>query len=84
MTTITIPKKLNLDRELIAVPRNIYEKFLIWQEMIKSRKIVKLTSAEKKAVIRGRQEIDKGEYVTLEELTYELANQNRQYRQKKS
>lgn len=84
MTTITIPKKLTLNQELIAVPLNLYEDFLTWQEMVKSRKTFKPTPAEKKAILRGRQEISKGEYITLEELTYELASKNRQYRQKKS
>jgi len=52
--------------------------------MIKSKKTFKPTPAEKKSILRGRQEISKGEYVTLEELTYELASQNRQHREKKS
>ena len=84
MTTITIPKKLILDRELIAVPRGLYEQFLAWQEMLKSRKKFKPTAIEKKAILRGRQEIAKGKYITLEELIYELASQNRQHGKKKS
>jgi len=83
MTTITIPKETIPGKELIAVPRDLYEKFLDWQEMLKSKKVFKPTLAEKKAILRGRQEIAKGKYIELEELTYELANQNRQQRQKK-
>ena len=84
MITITIPKKIIPNQNLIAVPCNLYEEFLAWQEMIKSKKTFKPTPAEKKSILRGRQEISKGEYVTLEELTYELASQNRQHREKKS
>lgn len=84
MTTITIPKKITTNKELIAVPRDLYEKFLAWQEMLKSKKTFKPTLTEKKAILRGRQEIRKGNCVSLEELTYELANQNRQHREKKS
>jgi hypothetical protein len=84
MTTITIPKKITPDKELIAVPRHLYEQFLAWQEMLKSRKTFKPTATEKKAILRGHQEIAKGKYTALEELTYELASQNRRHRQKKS
>ena len=82
--TITIPKNLILNQNLIAIPHNLYEEFLAWQEMMKSKKIFKPTSTEKKAIIQGRQEISKGEFFTLEELTYELAGKNRQYSEKKS
>ena len=84
MATITIPKKIIPNQNLIAIPHNLYEEFLAWQEMVKSKKTFKPTSSEKKAIIRGRQEISRGEYVALEELSYELASQNRQRRQKKS
>ena len=84
MTTITIPQKLTSNRELIAVPRNLYEEFLVWQEIIKSKKTFQPTLAEKRAILQGRQEISKGKYISLEKLTYELANQDFQHRQKKS
>lgn len=68
MATITIPKKIISNQDLIAIPRNLYEEFLAWQEMEKSKKTFKPTSAEKKAIHRGRQEISRGKYVTLEEI----------------
>jgi len=77
MVTITIPKKINMANELMAVPKNIYEEFLKWQEAVKSRKIFKPTLREKKAVRRGRLEISRGNYVTLEKLSNELASKNR-------
>ncbi len=68
ITTITIPQKITSDKELIAVPRHLYEQFLAWQEMLKSRKTFKPTVTEGKAILRGRQEIAKGNYIALEEL----------------
>ena len=57
-------------KDLVAVSRNLYGEFLAWQEIVKSKKTFKPSLGEKKAISRGRQEIIKGDYVTLEELTY--------------
>ena len=76
MVTITIPKKINMANELMAVPKNIYGEFLKWQEAVKSRKIFKPTTRERKAVRRGRLEISRGNYVTLEKLSNELASKD--------
>ncbi len=84
MNTITIPQKTFLNKDLVAVPRNLYGEFLVWQEIVKSKKTFKPSLDEKKAISRGRQEIIKGDYITLEELTYELAGKNIQSRKKKS
>jgi len=83
MTTITIPKKLTSNRDLIAVPRDLYEAFLAWQEKVKSQKTFRPTAAERKAIIRGRQQIMRGDYITLEQLENELASKNRQRRREK-
>ena len=48
-----------------------------WQRKIKSARTFKSTTAEKKAVERGRREIARGEYVTLEELQRELEINNK-------
>ena len=66
---ITIPKK----GEFVLIPREEYEEFL---ELKKIIPVVKLTTVEKRAVKRGRQEIERGEFVTLEELKRELVNTN--------
>lgn len=71
-------------QELIVVPRNLFEEFLAWQEALKSRKTFEPTPAEKRAIAHGRREILRGNYFTLEELSHELANKNRQRRDKKS
>ena len=84
MTTITIPKKITTEQELVAVPRRLYEEFLTWQEMIKSKKTFKPSLSEKRAILRGRREISEGKYITLEDLSYELANQNFKQLKKKS
>ena len=72
MATITIPKGAERNKELIAVPRKIYEEFIAWQKKIKSVRTFKPTAAEKRAIEKGRREIARGEYVTLEELRHEL------------
>ena len=72
MATITIPKVAERNKELIAVPRKIYEEFIAWQKKIKSVRTFKPTAAEKRAIEKGRREIARGEYVTLEELRHEL------------
>ena len=63
--------------ELMAVPKNIYGEFLRWQEKAKSEKTFKPSLREKRAVRRGRLEISRGNYVTLEQLSNGLASKNR-------
>jgi len=72
MTTVTIPKELAKNKDLIAVPRNTYEEFLVWLKQVKSAKTFKPTKAELKALARGRKNFAKGNYITLEELENEL------------
>lgn len=69
MTTLTIPRDLIKERELVIVPRRQYE------ELLKLRRIIttaKLTLAEKKDLERARKEYKRGEYITLNELEYGL------------
>lgn len=68
MAIVTIPKELSKNQDLIAVPRNIYEEFLMWQKRIKSIKTFRSTSADKQALKRGRKNLAKGNYITLDEL----------------
>jgi len=72
MSTITIPKKLKTHKNLIAIPRHVYEEFLMWQKKIKSVKTFKLSFAEKKALVRARKEFAEGKYITLAQLKHEL------------
>ncbi|KKT57450.1 MAG: hypothetical protein UW81_C0006G0020 [Candidatus Giovannonibacteria bacterium GW2011_GWC2_44_9] len=72
MATITIPKELAQNKDLIAVPRNTYGEFLTWLKKIKSARTFKPTKAELKALARGRKNFANGNYVTLNQLDNEL------------
>ena len=72
MTTITIPKELVKNKELIAVPRHLYDEFIEWQEKIKSVRTFKPTTAQKKDLIRARKNYAEGKYITLAQLEHEL------------
>jgi hypothetical protein len=74
MPTITIPRELVKDRDLVAVPRVAYKQFLSW---LKSVKLFKPTVLEKKALQRSRRNFAKGEYTTLDKLKNDLAAGNR-------
>lgn len=76
MTTITIPKEIAKNKDLIAIPSNIYRDFLAWQKKIKSVKTFKPTLAEKKMLKRARKNFADREYITLEKLKHELAIDN--------
>lgn len=77
MNVITIPKKFNKSDDLIVLPRSDYEKLLRKQRIIP---VVKLTASEKRALRRGREEMKRGDYITLEELEYGLAGSDRKKR----
>ncbi len=70
MKPVTIPKELMKRGDLVVIPRQDYE------ELIKHRKVVPvagLTSSERRALERGRRQIQTGEFVSLEVLVNELA-----------
>ena len=72
MPTITIPRDIDRDQKLIAVPSRLYDEFAEWQEKIKSARTFKPTAAEKKALARARKNFAKGKYLTLAELGHAL------------
>ena len=76
MTTITIPKELTEDKNLVAVPKVDYEEFLAWQRRVKSVWTFKPTPSEKKALARARRNLAKGEYLTLSDLKHALGIDN--------
>ncbi|MFA4890681.1 MAG: hypothetical protein WC587_03605 [Candidatus Paceibacterota bacterium] len=76
MTTITIPKEIAKNKDLIAIPRNIYEDFLAWQKRIKSVKTFTLTVKQKKILEKSREELKKGNYLTIDELKHKLGFKN--------
>ncbi|MBT9168440.1 MAG: hypothetical protein DDT19_01785 [Syntrophomonadaceae bacterium] len=74
MATITIPKKLIKEDDLVIIPRQKYEELLDLEKIIK---IVKPAKSESQAIERGRKEIQKGKYISWHELKQELAHNNR-------
>ena len=76
MTTITIPKELTKNKDLIAVPRDIYEDFLAWQKIIKSVKTFIPTARDKKILKEAREAYKRGNYLTIDELKRKLAVKN--------
>ncbi len=72
MPTIAVPVTAAGTEELVTVPRNIYEEFLVWQKKIKSLNTFKPTQAEKLALKRARKNLARGKFVTLEQIRSEL------------
>lgn len=72
MNTITIPKKLAKEGDLILIPRKKYEELLERQAPI-----AYLTAKERKAVDLGRKEFTRGKSVSLSELKNELRSSRR-------
>ena len=68
MQTITIPKELEKNRNLVAVPRTTYAEFLAWQRKVKLRNTFKPTVAEKKALARARKNFARGKFISFEKL----------------
>ena len=73
MTTVAIPKALLERRDLVAVPRGEYERFVAWQRKVKSAKSFLPTAAEKQALAKARKRRARGEHVTFDELRRTLA-----------
>ena len=73
MPTITIPKEVAKNKNLIAVPRGTYDEFVAWQKKVKSARVFMPTVPEKKAFARGRKNFLQGKYISLEKLKNELA-----------
>ena len=74
MNTITIPKNLIKNDDLIIIPRQKYEELLDLEKIIK---IIKPIKSELQAIKQGRKEIKKGKYISWHELKQELAYNNR-------
>ena len=72
MTTIPIPKGTEKSKELVAVPRNIYEDFLAWEKRVKSKNTFKPTAVEKYELERARKNRATGKFLTLHELEQKL------------
>lgn len=82
MPTITIPKELNANKDLVAVPRHAYEQFLAWQKKTKSVRTFKPTRGELRALTQARKDFREGNYISWQALKHELANRSGRPRKK--
>lgn len=71
MNTITIPRNLIKNDDLVIIPRTEYNNLL---ELKKIIPIVKATKKEIMAIRRGEKEIERGEYVLWSKLKHDLGN----------
>ena len=72
MTIITIPKEIIKNKDLVAVPKNIYKDFLAWQKKMRSVKTFVPTASEKKTLRNARKNFKTGNYLTVNELRSKL------------
>ena len=70
MTTITIPEKLTLKKELVIIPRDEYEEFLIFKKLIPT---YKPSRSELRVIEQGRKNVKDGKFVEWHQLKNELA-----------
>ena len=84
MTTLTIPKELSREKDLVVIPKRVYLKFLQWQKQAAKpeidlpkppRKIryFKPTARELKIWRQARKDYAEGKYMTLEEFNNAMA-----------
>lgn len=74
MNTITIPKNLIKEKELVLIPRREYEKFLLFHS--KKEKGSELTVAQRKRLKKSRENLANGRYFTMYELKQKLGVKN--------
>lgn len=72
MTTVVIPQNIGKTKELVAIPRNVYEEFLEWHKVMKSIRVAKPTVAEKRAIKQGQEAIKRGDYSEWGQVKKEL------------
>ena len=73
MTVVTIPKEINKNQELVAIPRKDYEAFSRWQKMFK---IFKPTAKDRAELKHARIDYKVGRFMTINELKRKLAGKN--------
>lgn len=76
MNTITIPKKLIKNDDLIVLPRKEYEEFYQWKEVAKLFKTFTPTITQKKDFKKAREDYKQKKYITLDELKRRLEVKN--------
>ncbi len=76
MATITIPKNLIKDDDLVIIPRKEYEEFSQWKNATKSFKTFTPTVAQKRDLKRAREDYKQKKYLTIDEFKRKLAIKN--------
>ena len=74
MATITIPKKLIKNDDLIIIPRKEYEELLDFR--LKKIQEVELTPIQKQALFQARKNLSKGKFLTIYELKQKMGITN--------
>ena len=74
MTIVTIPKKLTNKNDLVLIPRLEYEEFLRLQKIFR---LAQISNSERRVIVRGRKEIQKGHHISWRELKHDLARRTR-------
>ncbi|MBI2674712.1 MAG: hypothetical protein HYX22_03190 [Candidatus Yanofskybacteria bacterium] len=67
MDTITIPKRITKNDDLVVVPRREYERVLRFWESAE-----RITARQKKAIHKGFHEITQGKFFTSKQVKHEL------------
>lgn len=77
MITLTLPENITKgSKDFVAVPKEAYEKFLMWQKNVKPVKTYALTVAEKKALTKARKNFSDGKSITFKQLHHDLGMEN--------
>ncbi|MBI5798363.1 MAG: hypothetical protein HZB10_00320 [Candidatus Yonathbacteria bacterium] len=76
MNTITIPKNLIKNNDLVVITRKEYEEFYQWKEVAKLFKTFTPTVSEKRGLKKAREDYKKKKYFTLHEFKQQLAAKN--------
>ena len=76
MATITIPKNLIKNDDLVIIPRKEYEEFYQWKETAKLFKTFIPTVAQKRDLKKAREDYKQKKYLTLDEFKRRLAIKN--------
>ena len=76
MATITIPKNLIKNDDLVVIPRKEYEEFYQWKKTAKLFKTFTPTATQKRDLARAREDYKQKKYLTLDEFKHRLAIKN--------
>ena len=76
MATITIPKNLIKNDDLVVIPRKEYEEFYQWKETGKKFKTFTPTAAQKRDLKKAREDYKQKKYITLDEFKRRLGIKN--------